>query len=101
MVHSGQTAPASLSTLIPLSATPLRGAALIIQADVNNGAAVRVGNIAGGADLITATTGGTLINPSGSVTFPFLGAPGAYDIALIGVVITGAGDKVNWNLLRP
>jgi hypothetical protein len=68
---------------------------------VNNGAAVRVGNIAGLLDLITATTGGTLINPSGSVTLPFIGAPGPYDLALIGVVITNAGDKVSWNLLRP
>jgi hypothetical protein len=101
MLHSGQTTPASLNTLTALSRTNLRGAALIVQADSSNGAAVRVGNIAGLDDLITATTGGTVLNPSGSVTFPFIGAPGPYDIALIGVVITNAGDKVNWNLLRP
>ena len=101
MIHSGQTAPASTNTLTPLLSTALRGAALIVQADTNNAAAVRVGNIAGVSDLITSTVGGTLIIPGGSVTFPFIGAPGPYDLALIGVVITNAGDKVNWNLLRP
>lgn len=102
MVHSGQTAPAATNTLTPLTTTSLRGACLIVQADANNAAPVRVGNIAGIADLITATTGGTLINPGvGSVTFPFIGAPGPYDLALIGIVITTAGDKVNWNLVRP
>jgi ABC-type xylose transport system permease subunit len=85
-----------------LSSTSLRGASLIVQADPNNAAPVRVGNIAGLDGLITATTGGTLINPGvGPVTFPFIGAPGPYDLALIGMVITAVGDKVNWNLMRP
>jgi hypothetical protein len=101
MIHSGQIAPAATNTLTPLRVEHLRGAAVIVQADVNNGAAVRVGNIAGVVDLITSTTGGTVINPSGTITFPFIGAPGPYDLALIGVVITNAGDKVSWNLCRP
>lgn len=101
MIHSGQTAPAAINTLTPLLSTNLRGAAVIVQADTNNGASVRVGNVAGAADLISSTTGGTIIVPGGSVTFPFIGAPGPYDLALIGIIITNAGDKVNWNLLRP
>jgi hypothetical protein len=74
MIHSGSTAPAAINTLTPLSATSLRGAAVIVQADINNAAAVRVGNIAGmaalGSTFVSFTFG---VNGTGYDFGPYLG----------------------------